>query len=49
MSELCLGCMTFGDDTGKNNWGLGTAHFEESAAMMDRFAEVGGNFLDTGA
>lgn len=39
ISELCLGTMTFGDD-----WG---APKEESRKIFDRFAEVGGNFIDT--
>lgn len=37
VSELCLGSMTFG----------AAASQEESFRMMDRFAEVGGNFIDT--
>lgn len=37
LSELCLGCMTFGRETDK----------EESFRIMDRFHEAGGNFLDT--
>jgi aryl-alcohol dehydrogenase-like predicted oxidoreductase len=37
VSELCLGSMTFG----------AAASQEESFSMMDRFAEVGGNFIDT--
>jgi aryl-alcohol dehydrogenase-like predicted oxidoreductase len=39
VSELCLGTMTFGREN--------EATEEESRAMMDRFAEVGGNFIDT--
>ena len=39
VSELCLGAMTFGREN--------EATEEESRAMMDRFAEVGGNFIDT--
>lgn len=41
VSPLCLGTMTFGTDWG---WGADEA---ESARMMDRYAELGGNFLDT--
>ncbi|GBE75791.1 putative aldo/keto reductase [Microcystis aeruginosa NIES-87] len=41
VSELCLGTMTFGED-----WGWG-ANKEESRAVFQAFAEVGGNFLDT--
>src|SRR5882762_6757097 len=37
VSELCLGCMTFGRET------------DESVAskILDRFLDAGGNFLDT--
>ena len=37
VSSLCLGTMTFGDETDEPG-----AH-----AQIDRFIEVGGNFLDT--
>lgn len=37
VSELCLGTMTFGRHTSK----------EDAFAIMDRFAENGGNFMDT--
>ncbi|MEW6048276.1 MAG: aldo/keto reductase, partial [Bacillota bacterium] len=37
VSELCLGAMTFGREASE----------EESRRMMDRFAEAGGNFIDT--
>ena len=37
VSELCLGAMTFGRETSQ----------EDSFAIMDRFSEVGGNFIDT--
>lgn len=37
VSELCLGSMTFGRE----------ANEEISRQMLDRFAEVGGNFIDT--
>ncbi len=37
VSELCLGAMTFGRETPE----------EESRAIMDRFVEAGGNFIDT--
>src|SRR5262249_4126250 len=37
VSELCLGCMTFGRE----------ADEAESRKMVDRFIELGGNFLDT--
>jgi aryl-alcohol dehydrogenase-like predicted oxidoreductase len=41
VSELCLGTMTFGED-----WGWGASR-EESGRIFDRFAEAGGNFIDT--
>ncbi len=41
MSELCLGTMGFGTEAG---WG---ADKETSFAIMDAFANAGGNFLDT--
>src|SRR5664279_3307212 len=41
VSELALGTMTFGE-----TWGWGASH-EESQRMFERFAEAGGNFIDT--
>jgi len=41
VSELCLGTMGFGTEAG---WG---ADKETSFAIIDKFAEEGGNFLDT--
>ena len=41
VSELCLGTMTFGED-----WGWGATK-DESRKILDRFAEAGGNFVDT--
>ena len=41
VSELCLGTMTFGE-----TWGWGASK-DESRRMFDRFAEAGGNFVDT--
>jgi aryl-alcohol dehydrogenase-like predicted oxidoreductase len=41
VSELCLGTMTFGEESG---WG---AARDECARMLDAFAEAGGNFIDT--
>ena len=41
VSELCLGTMTFGTETG---WG---ADREESRKIFDAYTEAGGNFLDT--
>ncbi len=37
VSELCLGAMTFGRESSE----------QDSFQMMDRFVEVGGNFIDT--
>ncbi|MDB4975156.1 MAG: oxidoreductase [Myxococcaceae bacterium] len=41
VSPFCLGTMTFGEDLG---WGSSVS---ESQAVMDRFSERGGNFIDT--
>jgi aryl-alcohol dehydrogenase-like predicted oxidoreductase len=41
VSPFCLGAMTFGEDWG---WGSSVA---ESEAMIARFLERGGNFIDT--
>ena len=41
VSELCLGCMSFGDD---NEWMLDR---EESEALIERAIELGINFFDT--
>ncbi|HEX7673458.1 MAG TPA: aldo/keto reductase [Bdellovibrio sp.] len=41
VSPLALGTMTFGEDLG---WG---SSVEESTKIMDRYIELGGNFLDT--
>jgi aryl-alcohol dehydrogenase-like predicted oxidoreductase len=41
VSPFCLGTMTFGEDLG---WG---SSVEESQRIMDRFIELGGNFIDT--
>jgi len=41
VSPLCLGAMTFGEDLG---WGTSV---EESQKIIDRFIELGGNFIDT--
>lgn len=41
VSELCLGTMGFGTEAG---WG---SEERESFEILDRFAESGGNFLDT--
>jgi aryl-alcohol dehydrogenase-like predicted oxidoreductase len=41
VSPQCLGAMTFGEDLG---WG---SSVEESQQIIDRFIELGGNFIDT--
>ena len=41
VSPMCLGAMTFGEDLG---WGTSV---EESVQIMDRYIELGGNFIDT--
>ena len=41
VSPFCLGAMTFGEDFG---WGSSVA---DSEAILDRFIERGGNFIDT--
>lgn len=41
VSRFCLGAMTFGEDLG---WG---SSVEESQAIIDRYIELGGNFIDT--
>jgi aryl-alcohol dehydrogenase-like predicted oxidoreductase len=37
VAELCLGCMTFGRETDEAN----------ARKIIDRYLELGGNFLDT--
>jgi aryl-alcohol dehydrogenase-like predicted oxidoreductase len=41
VSPLCLGTMTFGED-----WGWGSSE-PDSVAILDRYVELGGNFIDT--
>jgi len=41
VSPLCLGAMTFGEDLG---WG---SSVEESQRILDKYIELGGNFIDT--
>jgi aryl-alcohol dehydrogenase-like predicted oxidoreductase len=41
VSPMCLGTMTFGEDLG---WG---SSVEESQRIIDRYIELGGNFVDT--
>lgn len=42
VSELCLGCATFG-----TNWGPIGSDEQESGRIFDAFVEAGGNFFDT--
>jgi aryl-alcohol dehydrogenase-like predicted oxidoreductase len=42
VSELCLGAMIFGDRRGA--WGTSK---DQAARIVERFAEAGGNFIDT--
>ncbi|OBH05811.1 aldo/keto reductase [Mycobacterium sp. E1747] len=41
VSPLCLGAMTFGEDLG---WGTSV---NESQQIIDRYTDLGGNFIDT--
>lgn len=41
VSPLCLGAMTFGED-----WGWGSS-VEDSNKIIDRYIDLGGNFIDT--
>jgi aryl-alcohol dehydrogenase-like predicted oxidoreductase len=41
VSPLCLGAMTFGED-----WGWGSS-VKDSERIIDRYVELGGNFIDT--
>ena len=41
VSPFCLGAMTFGEDLG---WGTSV---EDSEKILDRYIELGGNFIDT--
>lgn len=41
VSPLCLGAMTFGED-----WGWG-ASVKDSENILDRYRDLGGNFIDT--
>src|SRR5580698_3289504 len=41
VSPFCLGAMTFGED-----WGWGSS-VEDSQRILDRFIDLGGNFIDT--
>ena len=41
VSQFCLGAMTFGED-----WGWGSS-VDDSEAILTRFVDAGGNFIDT--
>ena len=41
VSPFCLGTMTFGQD-----WGWGS-NVEDSQRVLDRYLDLGGNFIDT--
>jgi aryl-alcohol dehydrogenase-like predicted oxidoreductase len=41
VSPMCLGAMTFGEE-----WGYGS-NPEDSGRIMDRYIDLGGNFIDT--
>jgi aryl-alcohol dehydrogenase-like predicted oxidoreductase len=41
VSPFCLGAMTFGEE-----WGYGS-NAQDSARIMDRYFDLGGNFIDT--
>src|SRR3982074_1289853 len=41
VSPLCLGAMTVGEDPGR------APSVEESQLIIDRFVDLGGNFIDT--
>jgi aryl-alcohol dehydrogenase-like predicted oxidoreductase len=41
VSPLCLGAMTFGED-----WGWGS-NVDDSKKILDRYIDLGGNFIDT--
>jgi aryl-alcohol dehydrogenase-like predicted oxidoreductase len=41
VSPFCLGAMTFGED-----WGWGS-NVEDSKRILDRYIDLGGNFIDT--
>ncbi len=42
VSELCIGCGTFG-----TNWGTLGSDLAESRRILETFAEAGGNYIDT--
>ena len=44
VSKICLGCMSFGELTERNQWALNQ---EETDAMIKRALDLGINFFDT--
>ncbi|XP_074658076.1 1-deoxyxylulose-5-phosphate synthase YajO-like [Tubulanus polymorphus] len=47
VSNICLGTMTFGSDERTSRGGTVSSSEAESHRILDRFAELGGNFIDT--
>lgn len=44
VSRVCLGCMSFGDASGMQNWAL---NYEESEKIIKHALDLGVNFFDT--
>ena len=44
VSRICLGCMSFGDANGMQNWALG---YEDSEKIIKHALDLGINFFDT--
>lgn len=44
VSKICLGCMSFGDGSGMQNWAL---NYEESEKIIKHALDIGINFFDT--
>lgn len=44
VSKICLGCMSFGDASGMQNWAL---NYEESEKIIHHALDLGINFFDT--
>ncbi|XP_074657761.1 1-deoxyxylulose-5-phosphate synthase YajO-like [Tubulanus polymorphus] len=47
VSNICLGTLTFGSDDRMSRGGTVAATEADSHKILDRFAELGGNFIDT--
>ena len=48
VSSICLGTMTFGGDTARDSSGRpGQSDEETSKKILNRYVELGGNFIDT--